>query len=50
MRIEIINGSMYVTSHTANKGSFIPICEVCKKRNVCDEPSKEQRLTCPIAE
>jgi len=47
IKTEIINGATYLTKTPKSKLDFIPICENCRARDICDEPSKERRITCP---
>ena len=40
-----INGALYLQKDAKSK-DFISICEICKERELCDEPNKERSITC----
>lgn len=44
-KTERINGALYLAGKVNSK-EFISICETCKRRESCDEPDKERRITC----
>lgn len=41
-----INGATYVKPNT-KKTSYASICSHCEVADICDEPYKERRISCP---